>query len=122
MIGEFASWWQEYDSFDFCSWGAYDLNQLKQDCRHHGLEMPLKVDHRNLKAEFSARLGLGRKFGMAGALSKLGLQIEGTHHRGIDDARNIARIFNHIETNDIEGSKVPGSRRNRKDRDRRNRD
>jgi len=29
---------------------------------------------------------------MSGVLKKLGLQLEGTDHRGIDDARNIARI------------------------------
>jgi inhibitor of KinA sporulation pathway (predicted exonuclease) len=30
---------------------------------------------------------------MAEALKFLGLPLDGTHHRGIDDARNIARIF-----------------------------
>jgi|GEM_PF-2638928 len=29
---------------------------------------------------------------LASALKKIGLELEGTHHRGIDDARNIARI------------------------------
>ncbi len=30
---------------------------------------------------------------MARALARLGIPLEGTHHRGIDDARNIARIL-----------------------------
>jgi inhibitor of KinA sporulation pathway (predicted exonuclease) len=30
---------------------------------------------------------------MKGALEREGISMEGTHHRGIDDARNIAKIF-----------------------------
>lgn len=30
---------------------------------------------------------------MNGALKKEGLKLDGTHHRGIDDARNITKIF-----------------------------
>jgi len=30
---------------------------------------------------------------MAGALEKAGLELQRRHHRGIDDARNIARLF-----------------------------
>ena len=35
---------------------------------------------------------------MAQALQQLGLELKGTHHRGIDDARNIAAIFRHMNT------------------------
>jgi 3'-5' exoribonuclease 1 len=30
---------------------------------------------------------------MGGALKKERLELDGTHHRGIDDARNISKIF-----------------------------
>jgi 3'-5' exoribonuclease 1 len=30
---------------------------------------------------------------MDGALRRVGLDLVGTHHRGIDDARNIARVL-----------------------------
>lgn len=33
---------------------------------------------------------------MSGALKTLGLQLEGTHHLYLDDARNIARIVQAI--------------------------
>ena len=49
--------------------------------------------HMNLKLAFSDRLGVNKKFGMAGAIEQVGLELEGTHHRGIDDARNIARLL-----------------------------
>ncbi len=33
-----------------------------------------------------------RQMGMARALTTLGHKLEGTHHRGVDDAINIAKI------------------------------
>jgi inhibitor of KinA sporulation pathway (predicted exonuclease) len=77
-----------------CSWGAYDLNQLRVDCRRHGLELPesLAAAHLNLKTLFQERRSLRRGCGLAQALRLLGWPLEGTHHRGIDDARNISRI------------------------------
>ena len=75
-----------------CSWGAYDLNQIRTDCRRHGLAVPPAFEnHVNLKKEF-ARVRNVRVCGMARALEHAGLPLQGTHHRAIDDARNIARL------------------------------
>ena len=77
----------------FCSWGNYDKNQLKRDCDYHNLEFPF-IHHVNLKGEFSKKYRLGNnKAGVQKALSMLNMQFQGNHHRGIDDAFNIARIF-----------------------------
>jgi inhibitor of KinA sporulation pathway (predicted exonuclease) len=76
----------------FCSWGDYDKNQLAQDAARHSVQLPLR-GHLNLKRAFSDQLGDPRAYGLAGALRRVGLRIEGTHHRGIDDARNIARLL-----------------------------
>ena len=89
---DLSSFLTEQDAL-FCSWGAYDKNQLRQDAAYHGVKLPLSSQHLNLKELFSRRLGTKRRFGMAGALRKLGLPLVGTHHRGIDDARNIARLL-----------------------------
>jgi 3'-5' exoribonuclease 1 len=80
-----------------CSWGNYDLRQFESDCRRHGIAMPaaLASDHINLKMEFARWQGV-RPCGMARALDQLGLDLAGTHHRGIDDARNIARIAQQV--------------------------
>lgn len=77
----------------FCSWGNYDRGQFGLDAGYHRVELPFGSDHLNLKQAFSDALGTRKRFGMAGALHKLGLPLAGTHHRGIDDARNIARIL-----------------------------
>ena len=76
----------------FCSWGDYDRGQFQQDCQFHGVEYPFGELHINLKAVF-ARVRCCRKMGMAGALKSVGLPLAGTHHRGIDDARNISLLL-----------------------------
>lgn len=84
--------WIGPEPFTLCSWGAYDLNQLRLDCRRHGIEMPASFErHVNLK-ERHARLRRIKAMGMKGALAKEGIPLEGTHHRGLDDARNIAKL------------------------------
>jgi len=75
----------------FCSWGNYDRNKLAEDAAFHGVAMPLGPAHWNLKTAFSKR-----RLGMSEALRIAGLDLVGTHHRGIDDARNIARMLPHI--------------------------
>jgi inhibitor of KinA sporulation pathway (predicted exonuclease) len=84
--------WARTEPFVWCSWGAYDLRQLKTDCARHDLQWPPALDrHLNLKAAFAQQMGC-RPLGMKGALQKLGIPLAGKHHRTIDDARNIARI------------------------------
>ena len=85
--------WIGSKPFRLCSWGNYDLNQLRNDCRRHHLQLPPTFErgHVNLKREF-ARVFRVKRCGMARALEMAGLSLQGTHHRGIDDARNIARL------------------------------
>ncbi len=75
----------------FCSWGDYDRKQLRQDCKFHKVKFPFGRHHLNIKQLF-ADTHRCRPCGMAQALSMLHLPLTGTHHRGLDDARNIATI------------------------------
>jgi inhibitor of KinA sporulation pathway (predicted exonuclease) len=77
----------------FCSWGDYDRRQFEQDAKRHKVSLPFGGKHLNLKKQFTVQLGGDMRYGMAGALRRVGLPLEGTHHRGIDDARNIARLL-----------------------------
>ncbi len=74
------------------SWGRYDERQLKQDCALHRVPYHMPA-HINLKVSFRETQGVRKKQGMAGALALCGLKLEGAHHRGIDDARNVARLL-----------------------------
>lgn len=77
----------------FCSWGNYDKTQLARDAQRHGIASPLGPDHLNIKQAFADRRGLRKGTGTYEALALIGLTPDGTHHRGIDDARNIARLL-----------------------------
>lgn len=81
----------------FCSWGNFDKFQLMKDCKYWGIPYDLPR-HINLKHEFSIVQGLNKKkqLGMKRALEKCGIKLEGTHHRGIDDARNISKLLPYI--------------------------
>jgi inhibitor of KinA sporulation pathway (predicted exonuclease) len=75
----------------FISWGNYDRKQFLYDCELHHYPYPFG-EHMNLKKEFS-KLHKLKNYGMNTALNHLKIPLEGTHHRGLDDALNIAKIF-----------------------------
>lgn len=92
-VDAFKTWLYRYRDFAFCSWGDYDRNQLQQDCDFHRIPNPISAPHLNVKRLFSERQGLKKKYGLAEAIARAGQSFSGTHHRGIDDARNIARLL-----------------------------
>ena len=87
------AWLTPFEDYLFCSWGDYDKSQFEQDCRYHRVAYPFPAGHLNLKKQFSLSQGYKKRFGMAGALQKAGIPLRGTHHRGIDDARNMAQLM-----------------------------
>ncbi len=115
VVERWTKWAEPFGGCVFSSWGSYDHNQLVQDCRFHEIAMPFEQEPINLKAEFSTRLNIRRRLGMKEALSRAGLTLGGTHHRGIDDARNIARLLPFI-VGDAECLPDAGGKRGRKGR------
>ncbi|MGD1873965.1 MAG: exonuclease domain-containing protein [Mastigocoleus sp.] len=97
-ISNFQEWLKSFPNYIFCSWGEYDRRQFRQDCKLHKLEN-LFSEHINIKKKFSEYLGTSQAFGMKSALDYLGMDLKGRHHRGIDDARNIAAIYKYMNTN-----------------------
>lgn len=96
-MSNLINWADTFDYVDFGSWGYYDEKQLKQDCSFHSIPYLMTRPHRNIKVEFSKYLGVSKGYGMSKALNRLGLKLEGTHHRALDDVRNIAKIFKKIQ-------------------------
>lgn len=80
----------------WASYGAYDRKQFRSQCTAFEVEYPFSAEHINVKARFAATDELPRPVGMAGALKRLGLPLEGTHHRGGNDAWNIAAILGYL--------------------------
>ncbi|MBD2296193.1 exonuclease domain-containing protein [Anabaena sphaerica FACHB-251] len=97
-MSKLTVWMNSYPHYIFCSWGNYDKTQFLQDCKFHHVPYPFGAEHRNIKEEFSEYLGVSHKFGMSQALQHLGMELKGIHHRGIDDARNIAAIYRYMQT------------------------
>lgn len=75
------------------SWGKYDYNQIAKDCVLKHVNFPMGRDHYNLKPLFSFKHNITKDLGVGSALKHLGLEFDGTQHRGNDDAKNIARIL-----------------------------
>lgn len=84
--------WIGPEPFVFASWGRYDLKQMKLDVARHQVAWNEDLErHINIKHAYAAFRQV-KACGMEKALLLAKLPLEGTHHRGLDDARNIARI------------------------------
>lgn len=85
----------EFHSKDrlWASWGDYDRRQFERVCKDQNVGYPFGPSHLNVKSLFAAAVGNGHEMGLDGAYKQLGLTMEGTHHRGDDDAWNIAGIL-----------------------------
>jgi 3'-5' exoribonuclease 1 len=97
-IDLWQTWLNQFDQTIFGSWGDYDRKQLQQDSKHHRIDLPYPVssNHINLKEQFSISQNLNKRYGMAKALDLARVKLIGTHHRGIDDARNITQLLPYI--------------------------
>lgn len=106
VIKEVKQVYQKYDCV-FASWGHYDKGQIKNVCERFRVPFPFNDDHISLKHEHGKILmekmkkkgkreeeysRFERGVGMGRALKDYKIHLEGTHHRGIDDARNISKI------------------------------
>ena len=81
------------DARTWASWGDYDRSQFERQCKSTGVRYPFGRTHLNVKSLFALTRALPAEVPMEEALRQLGLPLEGTHHRGDDDARNIAKIL-----------------------------
>lgn len=77
----------------WASYGAYDLNQFTKECLNKKIDYPFSPSHINVKTLFAIKQKLQKEVGMSSALDILGIELEGTHHRGVDDAKNISKIL-----------------------------
>lgn len=80
----------------WASYGDYDRAQFERQCQHRHKLYPFGSRHLNVKTLFALVRALPREVGMAKALEILDIPLEGTHHRGGDDAGNIAAILSKL--------------------------
>jgi len=77
----------------WASYGGYDARMFEKDCKSHKIKYPFGKKHINVKTWFALRHNLTKEIGMARALEHLEIPLEGTHHRGVDDAYNTAKLL-----------------------------
>lgn len=77
----------------WASYGDYDRRQFERQCKAWGIGYPFGVSHINVKNLYALRQGLSQEVGLQEAANRWGWQLEGTYHRGDDDAWNIARVL-----------------------------
>ncbi len=75
------------------SWGEFDKRQLLLDAKLHQLELPWLRYHACLQMHYSRWKGSKNQIGLKNAMTMEGLEYSGTQHRAIEDARNMARLF-----------------------------
>jgi inhibitor of KinA sporulation pathway (predicted exonuclease) len=79
--------------YPWASYGDYDRRQFESECRDKQVRYPFGSTHINVKTLLALMQQWESEVGMVTALEKLGLPLEGTLHRGVDDAWNIAKIL-----------------------------
>ena len=86
---------REFRSIDrlWASWGDYDRRQFERNCKELTVPYPFGRSHLNIKTLFAVGRGDSGEMGLDEACRVLGVPLEGTHHRGDDDAWNIAGVL-----------------------------
>ena len=80
----------------WASYGDFDREHLQSECWAKHIRYPFGKTHLNVKNLLALSRDWEHEVGMKKALEILGIELEGTHHRGVDDARNIAKILVHV--------------------------
>ena len=76
----------------WASYGDYDRQQFEATALMYGIPYPFGPGHVNVKTLAAVTHGWTREPGLSEALCRPNLPLEGTHHRGGDDAWNIAGL------------------------------
>ncbi len=94
VIEEFQDWAEIFEKdYQLCSWGSFDKKMLINDCVLHKLEFDWVEKHINIKKQYHEYKKTHRPYGLKRAVEKEGFEFTGTHHRGISDAENLAKVF-----------------------------
>lgn len=75
----------------WASWGEYDKNKFRDQCGKEAVRYPFNNIHLNVKSLFAWRYGFNGPLGKC--CDHLGIDFEGTAHRGVDDSRMVAKAL-----------------------------
>jgi inhibitor of KinA sporulation pathway (predicted exonuclease) len=78
------------------SWGDFERSAFEKECAFKKIKNPLGNNYINLANWYAFKHGLKQAPSVSTAIKELGLEFEGTIHRGISDSFNTARILQGI--------------------------
>ncbi|MCP9237654.1 exonuclease domain-containing protein [Lewinella sp. JB7] len=81
------------EPYILAAWGRFDEQQLRRDCRLHGVYDDWLDASIDLKAQYRELRGLPKKRGLASAVRHEGFTWSGEQHRALDDAENTVKVF-----------------------------
>ena len=81
--------------YPWASYGDFDRIAFERECNRKNVKYPFCSTHINLKTIFALHKKMSKGVGMKRALEMSGLELEGRHHSGMDDAWNIGRLLQH---------------------------
>ena len=91
---QFEEWFFAQDGQHLlATWGAKDMEIIRDECMRHDLDDACLPPSINLKAQYAMMHRLPREVGLAKALEYAEIEFEGSPHRALDDAYNTARLF-----------------------------
>lgn len=75
------------------SWGEFDKRQFAADAKLHNMDLNWLKYWACMQSHYSKYKGAKNQIGLKNALKLEGLEFNGTQHRAIEDARNMAELF-----------------------------
>jgi len=94
VIEQFQDWIEVEDhDYLICSWGSYDVQMFKDNCKLHKMETDWLEHSTDLKQQYHNIKGEHKFTGLKNTLRKEGFEFTGIQHRAISDAENLAKIF-----------------------------
>lgn len=84
------------DQRTWASYGDYDRIAFMKQCEAWKLPYPFGRSHINVKNLLALHFGLNQEVNLRQAMTIIDLPFEGTLHRGVDDAWNIAAVLSRV--------------------------
>ncbi len=95
VVDQFLNWadWEPGEGLQMYAWGSKDIVLLKEACESSKIECNWIEQYTDLKSCYARLKQLPKTVGLDKALFMEGIDFEGSRHRALPDAINLAKLF-----------------------------